>query len=165
MTPPSHRPDLRRIGQTVFPEVLNVLLSLPATLQSSSNLTPQSDAPDKIFSTVHLTGQRLSGSVHLKLPLDFVAHAVHVLTGLKDAAPDANAILDDAAGELANMVAGRVAVQLAAVGYPCTLSTPSVSRGAGPPIETDSGVDYGRTDLLCDGHWLSLDLKCRYADP
>jgi CheY-specific phosphatase CheX len=160
----NNRPDLQRIGQTVFPEVLGVLLSLPATLRNSSNLSPHSDVPDQIVSTVLLAGQRLSGSVHLTLPMAFVAHAVNIIAGLEDHAQDANAILDDAAGELANMVAGQVAVQFAADGYPCTLGTPSIARGKGPPIETHSEVDHGRTELLCDGHLLSLDLNCRYGD-
>jgi len=145
--------------------MLGVMLSLPATLRNTSSHLPSSDAPDWIISTIHLAGKRLSGSVRIRLPLAFVAHAVRLLTSMSGVSQDTDALLDDTAGELANMVAGRVAVQLAADGYPCTLSTPSVSRGEGPLIETDPGVDHGRTDLLCDGHWLSLDLKCHYADP
>ena len=78
---------------------------------------------------------------------------------------NANELQDDTAGELANMVAGRVAARLAADGYPCTLGTPSVSRSARLPIETQPGVDHGRTDLICEGHWLSLEIQCRYAAP
>ena len=164
MTPTSNRPDLQRIGQSAFIDVLSVLLSLPATVGNSSSHSSLSSVPDSITSTVRLTGQRISGSVHVLVPLAFVAHAVHLLTGLDGAAPDGIALLEDTAGELANMVAGRSAVQLAAAGFPCTLGTPSVSR-ASLPIETEPGMEHGRTDLFCDGHWLSLELKCRYATP
>jgi CheY-specific phosphatase CheX len=163
MTPTSNRPDLQHIGQSAFTEVLSVLLSLPATVGNSSSHSSLSSAPDRITGTVLLTGQQISGCVHVLLPLAFVAHAVHLLTGLDGAAPDGIALLDDTAGELANMVAGRAAVQLAAAGFPCTLGTPSVSRSASLPVETEPGMDHGRTDLFCDGHWLSLELKCRYA--
>jgi CheY-specific phosphatase CheX len=165
MTPVSHRPDLQRIGEKAFTEVLDVLLSLPATLQISPSHSPLSDTPDPITSTVQLAGQRLSGSIHIQLPRAFVRRAVQLLTGLQGVAPDHNAVLDDTAGELANMVAGRVAAQLTVAGYPCTMDTPSVSRGAGSPIETRPGVDYGRTDLWCDGYRLSLEVQCRYAVP
>ena len=163
MTTASNRPDLRRIGESAFTEVLSVVLLLPATVRNSAGQSSRSDAPDQITSTVLLAGQRLSGSVHVQLPLAFVAHAAHLLTDLDGAARDA--VQDDAAGELANMVAGRVAARLAADGFPCSLGTPSVSRSPCLPIETEPGVDHGRTDLFCDGHWLSLKVQCRYALP
>jgi CheY-specific phosphatase CheX len=165
MTHVTDRPDLQRIGESAFVEVLSTLLSLPATVRSPSGHSPLSDDPDQITATVDLAGQRLSGSVRVQLPRSFVAHAVHRLTGLDGATPDANAVLDDTAGEIANMVAGRVAARLAADGYPCTLGIPSVSRGARLPIETQRGADYGRADLICEGHWLSLEVQCRYAIP
>jgi CheY-specific phosphatase CheX len=165
MTPVSNRPDLQRIGENAFAEVLDTLLSLPATVRNPAGHSPPSDALDQITSTVLLAGQRLSGSVHVQLPLSFVARAVHRLTGLDGATQDANAVLDDTAGEFANMVAGRVAARLAADGYPCTLAIPSVSRSARLPIETQPGADHGRADLVCAGHWLSLEVQCRYTVP
>jgi CheY-specific phosphatase CheX len=165
MTPASHQPDLRRIGASAFTEVLDTLLSLSATVQESADDRPVSAAPDEISSSVLLTGQRFSGSVHLRLPQAFVAYSVRRLTGLDVDAGNANELQDDAAGELANMVAGRVAARLAADGFPCSLGTPSVSRSPCLPIETEPGVDHGRTDLFCDGHWLSLKVQCRYALP
>jgi CheY-specific phosphatase CheX len=165
MTPAANRPDLHRIGESAFAEVLGNLLSLPATVRNPAGPSPLSAASDQITSTVHLAGQRLSGSVHVQLPLSFVAHAVHRLTGLDGATPDANAVLDDTAGELANMVAGRVAARLAADGYPCTLGIPSVSRSARLPLGTQPGTDLGRADLICAGHWLSLEVQCRYTVP
>jgi CheY-specific phosphatase CheX len=165
MTLAANKPDLRRIGESAFMEVLGTQLSLSAVVENSASHTLLYGAPDQITSSVLLTGQRLSGSVRVQLPLAFVKHAVHLLTGIDGAAADARAVLEDTAGELANMVAGRVAIQLAADGYPCTLGTPSVSRSAFLPMETEPGVDHGRTDLLCDGHCLSLEVRCRYAVP
>jgi CheY-specific phosphatase CheX len=165
MTPAAHKLDLRRIGESAFTEVLGTLLSLPATVRESATDRPVSDAPDNISSSVLLTGQGLSGSVQLRLPQAFVAYAVRRLTGLDVDAGNANELQDDAAGELANMVAGRVASRLAADGYHCKLGTPSVSRGARLSTESRNGVVHGRTDLICDGHWLSLEIQCCYAPP
>ena len=74
--------------------------------------------------------------------------------------------LDDAAGELANMVAGRVAARLAAEGYPCDLGNPSVSRHTPPRVAgaAPTGVDQGRADLFNEGHWLSVEIDCRFAN-
>jgi CheY-specific phosphatase CheX len=161
MTPALNRPDLRQLGQRAFTEALSVFLSLPATPGTPSRPSPPSRARDQITSKVRLAGQRLSGSVHLHLPREFVARAVHRLTGLEDAERDA--VLEDAAGELANLVAGRVAAQLAADGYACLLDTPSVSRSPDSASSPDPGGEHGRTDLFCDGHWLALEVQCHYA--
>ena len=165
MTPASEQPDLRRIGESAFMEVLDTLLMLSATVRESANDRPVSAAPDEISSSVVLTGQRISGSVHLRLPTAFVAYAVRRLTGLDGDAGNASELQDDAAGELTNMVAGRVASQLAAHAYPCKLGTPSVSRGARSATKNKNDLAQGRADLICEGHWLSLEIQCCYADP
>jgi CheY-specific phosphatase CheX len=163
MTPASVKPDLHRIGASAFTEVLDTLLSVPATVRESADDRPA--APDEISSSVLLTSQRLSGSVHLRLPQAFVAYAVRRLAGLNDDAENTKELQDDAAGELANMVAGRVAAKLAADGYPCQLHTPSVSRGARSATKYQDSAAHGRIDLICEGHLLSLGIQCCYAEP
>jgi len=165
MTHAANKPDLCRIGERAFTEVLDVLLSLPVTVRNSASHSTRSGVIDQITSRVFLSGPHLSGSVHVQFPQAFVAHAVRLLAGLDGTKGDVNAVQDDAAGELANMVAGRVAAQLAADGYACTLGTPSVFRGAELPVETQPGADRGRTDLICEGHCLALELRCHYANP
>ena len=165
MTPASPSPDLARIGECALAEVLNTFLSPPATVRDSANGSRVSIAPEQITSLVSLSGERLSGSVHLQLPEAFLAHAVKLLTGLDGDSADGIAIQADAAGELANMVAGRVAAQLSANGYSCSLGTPSVIRGAALPTTPEPGADYGRTNLLCAGHSLWLEIQCRYQGP
>jgi CheY-specific phosphatase CheX len=157
------KPDLRRIGESAFTEVLDTLLSLTATVRGSANDRPA--APDEISSSVLLTGERLSGSVHLRLPQAFVAYAVRRLAGLEDDAENTVELQNDAAGELANMVAGRVAAKLAADGYPCKLHTPSVSRDARLATKKQDGIAHGITELICEGHCLSLEIQCCYPDP
>lgn len=162
MTPASPSPDLARIGDAALAEVLHTLLSLPATVCDSADGSRISRAPELITSLVSLSGERLSGAVRLQLPSAFVAHTVKLLTGLDGDSVDGIAIQADAAGELANMVAGRVAAQLSAHGYSCRLGTPSVIRGAALPATREPGADYGRTNLLCSGHSLWLEIQCRY---
>jgi CheY-specific phosphatase CheX len=165
MTSVSNKLDLSSLGESAFIEVLGTLLSLSATVQESADDRPVFAASDDFSSSVLLTGQRLSGSVHLRLPQAFVVYAVRRLTGLDLDAGNAHELQEDAAGELANMVAGRVASQLAADGYPCKLGTPSVSHNARLAAKNQNGVVHGRTDLICEGHWLSLEIQCCYADP
>ncbi len=164
MTPASNPPNLHGIGERAFIEVLDTLLSLSATVRESADDRPVSAAPDEITSSVLLTGRRLSVSVHLRLPHAFIADVVRRLAGWEGDAGNACELQDDAAGELANMVAGRVANQLAADGYPCKLGTPSVSRIARLAARNQIGAASERTVLVCDGHWLLLEIHCCYAD-
>jgi CheY-specific phosphatase CheX len=165
MTPASPRPDLRRIAEASLREVLGTLLSLSATLPNSSNQGLFSRPSDQITTAVQLAGPRLSGSVHLHLPRAFITRAAHVLTGLDGSAGETDALQHDTAGELVNMVAGRVAAGLATEGYVCTLGIPSVSHSLPLPSEVHPGMNRGRTELICEGHALSLEVQCLFARP
>ena len=157
----SPTPDLARIAERAFTEVLATFLSLPAIPRTASAQQPLPEASNQLSATVLLSGNGLSATVQILLPAAFVAQAVKRLTGLQGA--EGEAIHEDTAGEIANMVAGRVAAQLAAEGYPCTLGTPSASRSAFLPAEAPPGTDGGRTDLICHGHCLSAEIHCRYT--
>jgi CheY-specific phosphatase CheX len=163
MSHASHKPDLARIGECAFTEVLATFLSLPAVPRTISVQERIPDASDQVAATVSLSGDGLSATVRILLPLAFVAQAVNHLAGLQG--PEGEAIHEDTAGEIANMVAGRVAAQLAAEGFPAALGTPSVSRSASLPIEPRPGNDHGRAALVCEGHHLSVEIHCRYAAP
>lgn len=163
MTPAPDKPDLRRIGESAFTEVLSTLLSLPSTIQESASDRPT--APDEFISSVLVTGERLSGNVQVRVPQTFVVDAVRRLLGVDSDAGNAGELQSDAVGELANMVAGRVASQLAEKGYPCKLGTPSVSRGSRLTTHDQSDVTHERTELICAGHWLALEIQCCYTDP
>ncbi len=156
-----HKPDLARIGERALTEVLAVFLSLPAVPRTISAQARIPDASNQLAAMVSLSGDGLSATVRILLPIAFVAQAVKRLTGLEG--PEGEAILEDTAGEIANMVAGRVAAQLAAEGYRSTLGTPSVSRSASLPVEARHGTHHGRTDLVCNGHHLSVEIHCRYT--
>ena len=165
MTLAFERPDLGRIGESSFKEVLGTLFSRASIPPDASGHCPLPRGSDQITSSVLLAGPRFSGSVQLQLPRTFMMRLAHVLTGVDSAAGENDALLNDAAGELANMVAGRVAAGLATHGYPCTLGIPSVFTGALSPGELPPGADQGRTDLVYEGHWLSLEVNCHFASP
>lgn len=163
--PTTHRLDLRRIGGDAFSEVLLVWLGLPVTLRDGAGRGARRAVPENVVASVRLVGERIAGGVRLALPLAFMTLAVRRLTGHERAEPGTDELLADAAGELANMVAGRVAAQLAARGFPCALGTPMVSRDAAWPLEPDAGTDRSHLALECDGHPLSLEVRCDYVNP
>jgi CheY-specific phosphatase CheX len=163
MTPSAHKPDLRCIAESACTQVLRNLLSLPVTAENFAAHAERSPLADAIRCSVPLEGKRISGCVHLELPRGIVVRAAQLLTGVEDgSAGNLDAAQDDAAGEIANMVAGAVAGRLGAEGYFCGLGIPSVSRGTRPSGQNKPGTDYARADLICAGHCLSIQLECRY---
>jgi hypothetical protein len=165
MNPTESKPDLRRIGELAFVEVLQVLMAMPATVQNFPNHRDQEVSPDQMISEVPFTGERFFGVVRLHLPLAFVMHVNCTITGLDHPRTDSDTMLADPAGELANMVAGRVAARLAGEGFPCNLGTPKVTIGASDSAKPESGTDHVRSEFNCADYSVSLELLCRYANP
>ncbi len=165
MTPAAKKPDLCRISESALTQVLNTLLPPSSAAGSPRTTLSGFYARDQITRSVPLTGPRLSGSVLVQFPKGLVTHATHVLTGLDGNAAEANGLLDDTAGELANMVAGRVATRLLEDGYACTLGTPSVSRHSLPLLELPPGLERGRAELTWEGYQLAVEIQCQYAAP
>ncbi len=163
MTSLPNRPDLRRIGESALTQVLSTLSPRSSTAGNPSTPLIASDAHEQITSSIALKGPRLCGSVLVRLPRGFVTHATHVLTGLDGNAAEANGLLDDTAGELANMMAGCVATHLAQDGYACTLGTPSVSRNSHRAIELPPGDESGGTELTWGGYRLAIEIQCHYV--
>lgn len=159
------KPDVRRIAESAFAQVLSVLFSLPVTARHAPSRTGLPGTGDQIVSRVSLAGAQLSGSVQVQFSLGFVRLAVRRLAGIEGTAQATDAVLVDAAGELANMVAGRVASQLAAKGFPCKLGTPAVVRGEPPSAINQPDASRARADFTCEGHALSVEVHCRYQNP
>ncbi len=163
MTSLPNRPDLRRIGKSALTQVLSTLSPRSSTAGNPSPPLIASDAHEPITSSIALKGPRLCGSVLVRLPRGFVTHATHVLTGLDGNAAEANGLLDDTAGELANMMAGCVATLLSQDGYACTLGTPSILRNSQGSIQLPFGVERGRAELTWEGYLLAVEIQCQYA--
>lgn len=162
------KPDLSQIGRDAVGDVLETLLSQAVTFGSPTGSAPADQAPDAITSTVHFEGPQVSGTVRMHLPVAFAVKVACVLIGLDDAASDAQDVVDDTAGELGNMVAGRVAAQLATQGFPCVLGIPLVVRGPWLPLEFSSiggEADRARLEAFCVGHPLSLEIQCHSLLP
>lgn len=162
MSAASFGPDLGRIGGRALLEVLATLLSLPAIEVKSMDAAAAGSAGAPILATVELTGARVSGAVHLRIPLAFAERAAGLLHGENGTRSAGDTELDDLAGELCNMVAGRLASQMCAEGYPCRLGTPGVVRGSRSRLAPEPGTDLARTDWACQGHQLTLEMRFRY---
>jgi CheY-specific phosphatase CheX len=164
MMPTTPHPDLGRIGGEALRHVLSSLLSFRATEETPVQDTAEAQDESLILATVALIGDHGSGAVRLQIPEAFARLALGVLVGAEDTDSLTRAQIDDLCGELGNMIAGRVAADLAGEGHSFTLGTPEVVRGAGWLLKTDHTTHHasGATVWLCQGHRLLMDVRCPF---
>jgi CheY-specific phosphatase CheX len=149
-------PELGRVTASAVTEVLATQFKLSAIASTSANKPVTGATEEALLGSVTLTGGRVSGGVHLRLPEAFVAKLTALLLGQ---AATTNESAADVAGELCNMLAGRVAASLTAAGYSSKLSTPTVVRGHQLELEISPGAKTCLTDWTCEGHLLTVALQ------
>lgn len=158
---PLPRMDLDQIGGNALLEVLASLLELPATGIARDSDVPAEARDPRIVATVPLAGDGISGEVRLEFPEPFARHAEGLLLG-PDATSHSTALqLRDLTGEVANMIAGRVAASLTQQGHPCSLGVPSVTHTEGVHPVPATGELHTRTLWSCAGHPIALEVHCQ----
>jgi CheY-specific phosphatase CheX len=152
-------PDLGPLAARAITEVLATQFKLSAIASAPVDRPIAGQTQPCLVGSVRLTGERISGGVHLQLPETFATKLTAPLLGRSaaDVADEGEAA--DVTGELCNMLAGRVAAGLAASGYSSILSTPTVSRNRRLELETTPGAKTCRSDWTCEGDLLTVTLQ------
>jgi chemotaxis protein CheX len=118
--------QIEELTRKAVPEVFQIMLSMELSVEatSSSSVVPAGE----IIGWVGFTGQA-TGLVYLYSGLEFAKEITGRMLGIQTAEVDTDEMVNDAFGELSNMVVGHVKSRLCDAGMPCTLSIPSVVRG------------------------------------
>jgi CheY-specific phosphatase CheX len=152
MKPEMPIPELGGVVASALAEVLATQFKLPVIASD----TPSADQSEQcLIGTVKLTGELLSGDVRLELPEAFVTMITAALHE-SEVARIADEEIVDMTGELCNMLAGRIAATLAAIGHSSILSVPTVARGRLPEFENAPRAETSWTNWTCEGHLLKV---------
>lgn len=151
---------LRQAAGRALTEVLHPWLNVGVSAAEPGSRVPAEGIGPGWQASVALCGNRITGEVRLHFSEEFVREAWGRLFGEPGADSGGVEAHRDFVGELTNMVAGRVAILLGELGYPCQLGTPVVSFAAVRPGIPSHAPDTVRTEWICGGHWLTLDLRC-----
>lgn len=111
-----------------------------------------------LISTVNLEGSQARGSVHLQVSESLMDLLNKSLGDCSDDPSERESERADLAGELCNMVAGRIGAGLATAGHLFTLSTPDVYRGRALETGTDADKWGSCTGWTCAGGTLTLKI-------
>jgi len=84
---------------------------------------------------------KLSGVVYVYTTQSFSHRITATLLGIKDSEIDGSEMVNDAMGEMANMLVGQMKSRLTDRGISCVLTIPSVVRGSQFSVETISTTE------------------------
>jgi len=117
---------------------------LPSLLQSGLD-----DGEAHIAGAVGFVGP-LTGVVYVFTTVSFARRIAATFLGLKETEAAGDELLNDAMGEMANMLVGHVKSRISDRGMPCVLTIPSVVRGSHFSVEAITSTE-GRTLSFASG--------------
>jgi len=117
-------------------EVFQSMVSMDVIAEPPSPIT---DAEGQIVGSVGFVGD-INGVIYLYAGNSFARLATGKMLGISEAEVDNQEMVNDALGELTNMVAGCVKTRLVRDGRPCALTIPTIVRGQGLSVESPADV-------------------------
>ena len=123
--------------QLAIRDVFSTMLSLDVSERPPSALAP--DPEGQVVSSVGFIG-KLTGAVYLYCTVGFAKVLTGRMLGLDEAEVESGDMINDAVGELSNMIVGSVKSRLCDRGSACTLTLPSIIRGQHLSVEKPAQV-------------------------
>jgi chemotaxis protein CheX len=111
---------------------------------------------------VGFTG-RVSGVVYLYTTVRFAVRITRGLLGLNASEAHNDDMVNDAMGEIANMIVGQFKSRLTDRGLPCVMTIPSIVRGSQFEIEAVRETEVDRLGFACGEDYLLVEVllqKC-----
>ncbi|MCC6233737.1 MAG: chemotaxis protein CheX [Verrucomicrobiales bacterium] len=100
---------------------------------------------------------KLTGVVYIYSSATFAREITGQLLGLKIEEIEGEEMVNDAIGELTNMVVGQIKSQLSDRGMPCVLTIPSIVRGSQFVVESMSSTTRRFNTFKCGNHRLGVE--------
>ena len=151
--------------QHAVAEVFGTMLRSPVTLNEvpkalppPTPMTPAGNAP-WVVGTVGFVGD-INGLIYLYFSEDFATNCTEKMLGMSAAevAEGGNEVVNDAVGELTNMVVGSFKNRLCDAGLPCKLTVPSILRGQNFRIEGTGTARRYAYVFDCSGRRMVADI-------
>jgi chemotaxis protein CheX len=147
---------IEELTRRAVPEVFRGMASMelsPEPIPPSLPLDPDG----QIIGSVGFTGEA-TGIIYLYAGVGFAKVITSRMLGIETAEVDPGDMVNDAIGELSNMVVGYVKSRLCDTGLHCTLTIPSVVRGRQMRVEGSCQVARTVLGFRNGGHYLIAEI-------
>jgi chemotaxis protein CheX len=153
--------DLNQVLETSATTVFSTMLNTPLEVDRESDAFLEGDY--HIAGAVGLTGAH-NGIIYLYSTAVFAREMTCRLLGMQDAEIEGDEMVNDAFGELTNMVAGVIKSKLENLNQPCIMTVPSVVRGNDFRIEAVTGVERRSIYFRCAGGRILVEALIKTVD-
>jgi chemotaxis protein CheX len=145
-------------------DVFKTMLGKGAQLDESAPPALKTSSP-QIVGAVGFIGD-IVGFVYLYLEQPFANQCTGRILGMSegDLKAAGDEVVNDAIGELTNMVAGSFKNALCDAGYPCKLTIPSILRGINLCVEAVGQAHRRRFPFDCGGQRVIADVILKASD-
>lgn len=123
----------------------------------------QSQHAPYVVGTVGFIGE-VNGLIYLYLPEKLARLTTCQMLGLKDSEIEGDDVINDAIGEITNMIVGVFKNGLCDSGYSCRLTIPSILRGSNFCIEPISSASRRIFYFDCTGYRLVADILMKFGE-
>jgi chemotaxis protein CheX len=152
--------DMATLVTEAVTEVFSTMLSCSINSSSSTSLP---NAGDGNGSAMHVAGGvgfggDVTGVVYIVVTTNFAREITCRLLGIADSEVESESMVNDAIGELANMVVGQIKSHLCDRGLPCVLTIPSIVRGTNFSLEGCSTDKHEAYRFMCANQQLSVEI-------
>jgi chemotaxis protein CheX len=152
--------DMATLVTAAVTEVFSTMLSYSINSSTSASLP---EAGSGNGSSMHVAGGvgfggDVTGVVYIVVTTGFAREITCRLLGISDGDIEGESMINDAIGELANMVVGQIKSRLCDRGLPCVLTIPSIVRGTSFSLEGCSTDKHEAYRFLCANQQLSVEV-------
>lgn len=152
--------DIEQLITSAVTEVFGTMLNFKVRLDQET--VPPINGESHIAGSVGFIG-RLTGVVFLYSTNSFARRVTSSMLGLTDSEIEGDEMVNDAIGELSNMVVGHIKSRLSDRGMPCVLTIPSIVRGSHFTIEPVSSTERKVFFFQCDSSSLVVEVLIKDA--
>lgn len=150
--------DVRDLLCSGVGEVFNTMLTLEAAPVEVVDLQASGEA--LVTASVGFIGA-VNGVVYLHVTAAFARKLAGCMLGMADEEFDGDEMINDAMGELGNMVVGAVKSRLCDEGSSCVLTIPSIVRGRGFSVGAAGCSDRRLLGFRCGDGDLVVELSMK----
>jgi len=149
--------DLDQLVAAAISAVFGTMLNVPVLREAPG--APITNGEAHVAGSVGFIGA-ISGVVFVYSSASFAQRVTRGLLGMKDAEP-AIEMVNDAVGEITNMVVGNIKSRLSDRGMDCMLTIPSIVRGSHFTIEPTTSTERRVCLFRCEGQQVVVEVLLR----